>query len=124
MRIAATGALIAFAYLLGACVALANGPEVGRDAGMIFPVASDSVQLVSEQVLIQLQLDAYEGTAECKYTLRNLTGVAASFEMAFVTNPPLSPTPEEYRRQYEDAHFHVALVAGRPLRGNGTGQVV
>lgn len=48
----------------------ANGAEVGRDAGMIFPVASDSVQLVTEYVVVQIPSDVSDaGQATC-YLMR------------------------------------------------------
>ena len=49
------------------------------------------------------------GVATCKYVLRNLSGTRRVFEMAFVTNPPLQPSPDGYRRHYADAHFEVQL---------------
>ena len=95
--------------------ALANGAEVGRDAGVIFPVASDSVQLVSERVTVRLPNDWSEpGQATCNYVLRNLAATQRNFEMAFVTNPPFAPTAEGYRRQYDSAGFEVSLD-GSPI---------
>ncbi len=93
----------------------ANGPEVGRDAGMIFPVASDSVQLVTEYVVVRIPSDVSEaGQATCYYTLRNLASTRRDFEMAFVAKPQFAPSPEEYRRGYEGAAFEVVLD-GSPL---------
>jgi hypothetical protein len=95
--------------------AMANGPEVGRDAGMIFPVASDSVQLVSERVVIRVPDDwSKPGRATCHYVLRNLSSARREFEMAFLTNAPFAPTPDGYRVQYEGARFTVTLD-GSPL---------
>ncbi len=102
---------------------LANGAGVGRDAGMIFPVASDSVQLFAEFVNIRLPDDRGEpGHATCRYVLRNLAATRCEFEMAFVTNapfvivtePPRGTTAESYRRHYVDAGFEV-LLDGTPL---------
>ncbi len=115
MRRGSVAVVLSLASLLTAAhVAMGNGPEVGRDAGMILPVASDSIQLVSEQVRIKLPLHEYQGTANCTYVLRNLAATAASFEMAFATNPPFDPTPDGYRRQYREARFVVALD-GAPI---------
>ncbi len=94
---------------------MANGPEVGRDAGMIFPVTSDSVQLVSERVVVRLPSDwSGPGQATCNYVLRNLAATRVDFEMAFVTDPPFAPTAEGYRRQYDSAGFEVS-VDGPPV---------
>jgi hypothetical protein len=101
------GAIVLFGFLHQAT---ADGPEVGRDAGMIFPVANDSLQLVSVRVIIRLPDDWLKpGLANCSYILCNLSSSRQEFEMAFVTNPPLARTPDGYRRQYADALFNVTL---------------
>jgi hypothetical protein len=93
----------------------ANGLEVGRDAGMVFPVASDSVQLVSEDVSIRLPAAwSRPGEATCRYVLRNLARTQRDFEMAFVANPPFAPTADGYRAQYSHARFDVSLD-GSPI---------
>jgi hypothetical protein len=88
---------------------LANGPNVGRDAGMVFPVHNPVVQLVSERVVIQLPWnDGSDGSASCRYVLRNLSDAPQTFEMAFVTNPPFAAdNPTAYRSHYSDAEFTV-----------------
>jgi len=89
MRRAASGVL---AMLVGATIARANGPEIGFDAGTIFPIESRSVQLVSENVTIDLPAEAFSGMNEvdhnalCKYVLRNLSDSTLTFHMAFVSN--------------------------------------
>src|SRR5262245_62743201 len=81
----------AFAVILApAC--FANGPEIGFDAGTIFPMESRNVQLVSEEVEIRLPtywpaVDTSDPhNAFCKYVLRNLTDSTQVFSMAFVSN--------------------------------------
>jgi hypothetical protein len=116
-RLAIASATVAATALLASLphLALANGAEVGRDAGMVFPVASDSVQLVAEYVNVQLPTGWGEkGRVFCDYRLRNLASSRRDFEMAFVTNPPLSPEPAAYRGIYADAGFQV-LLDGSPL---------
>lgn len=76
---------------------------------MIFPVGTDSIQLVSEAVVIHLASGWRPGHTECTYVLRNLATTAQSFEMAFVTGPPFATTPEGYRQHYNDANFVVRL---------------
>jgi len=76
--------------------AYANGPEIGRDAGVIFPVEADSVQLVSEVVLASLPNAFVDeeiqglalGSVKCTYRLRNLSNSAETFDMAFLANRP------------------------------------
>lgn len=65
--------------------ASANGPNIGRDAGTVFPLTTDRIQLVSEFVTVRLSAEGGAGSAECLYVLRNLTDEKQSFEMAFLT---------------------------------------
>lgn len=100
------------AVSLLAAKAIANGPNVGRDAGMVFPVRNDVVQLVSERVVIKLAPYASPyarlGEAVCTYELRNLSDTPQTFEMAFFTNRPFAATDRsEYRRHYMTAGFSV-----------------
>jgi len=88
-------------------LARANGGEVGRDAGMIFPLESDSVQLVSENLYISLPPLHGKGKAQCSYVLRNLAGSPRAFDMAFVTNDPWPLSAKDYGALYRGANFHV-----------------
>lgn len=89
MRRAALGALF---LLLETSAARANGPEIGFDAGTIFPIESRNIQLVSETVTIDLPAEAYSNASKvkhnavCKYVLRNLSDSTLTFHMAFVSN--------------------------------------
>jgi hypothetical protein len=66
-------------------VALANGPEIGMDAGGVFPLESSDIALESEFVTVHL--GGYWTThVECQYTLRNLTDDHQTITMDFVTN--------------------------------------
>jgi hypothetical protein len=96
--------------------AFANGPNVGRDAGMVFPLRNDIVQLVFERVVIKLASYASPygrlGEAVCTYELRNLSDTPQTFEMAFFTNRPFAATDRsEYRRHYMTAGFAVTQGA-------------
>jgi hypothetical protein len=53
---------------------LANGPEVGQDAGAIFPIESPVVHLVAESVDVRYDwMEYHSGTADCIYYLGNDT---------------------------------------------------
>jgi len=67
-------------------IARANGPEVGINAGSIFPIASEDIQLVSETVCVQIPMDWDDVTVHCDYTLRNLTDQDKTFKVGFVTS--------------------------------------
>lgn len=97
--------------------ALANGPEVGFDAGAIYPVDSRAIRLVSETVDVRLTspFDTAQ-SAVCVYELKNLTDSTQRFFMAFVANAPISPeSPESWREMYRGAGFQV-WQDGRPRR--------
>lgn len=67
----------------------ANGPEVGRDAGGVFPIRSEGIRLVSEGVDLQLSGAVVDrGRAECSYGLRNETDTEKTIEMTFVYKEP------------------------------------
>lgn len=65
------------------CLCHANGPQVGFQAGMIFPVRSETIRLSSERVVIHLGEPAHDGRVSCSYTVQNLSGVPQNFQMAF-----------------------------------------
>ena len=69
-----TGMVVAVAVAsLGAFSAAgANGPEVGFEAGTIFPLSSRAVQLVSEEVEIRLHTVIYELTEELTKAMTGL----------------------------------------------------
>jgi len=86
-------ALVA-AFTLAATTALANGPEIGIDAGYVVPVASTAVSLAGEWVVIDLPLDAVPdgpepiGSMTCVYHLHNPLPRAVRVPMAFVVPQP------------------------------------
>jgi hypothetical protein len=94
---------------------MANSPNIGRDAGSIFPLRNDAVRLVSEEVAVWLPVDSADsapdlmrkGKASCVYLLRNLTDKEQKLDMAFLTTSPFSPTPEGFRYHYREANFRV-----------------
>jgi hypothetical protein len=110
MRRAALGAL---ALLLAASAAGANGPEIGFDAGAIFPIESRNIQLVSETVDIHLPypnvpLSGKEHNAICKYLLRNLSDSTQTFHMAFVSDdPPMPADTFEVNHEYLENDYQV-----------------
>ncbi len=63
-----------------------NGAEIGRDAGMIFPLESTVVHLAAETVDVRYDWMARRGDAECVYHLGNGSDSSRTFDMAFVTN--------------------------------------
>jgi hypothetical protein len=67
-----------------AAVSRGNGPQVGFQAGAIFPIGSRTVRLLSEHVTIRLGEPLDEGHAECNYELVNLTDSTQAFKMSFV----------------------------------------
>ena len=92
--------------------ALADGPEIGQDAGAFFPLENDSIQLVAEEVEIYLPSSLTNpvgpaglrhGLAKCTYHLRNLTATAQEFAMAFVIQ---GPAPSWMQT---DANFRVEM---------------
>ncbi len=88
--------------------ASANGPEIGREAGLVVPLASTQVQLVSEEVRIRLsEVMGQPGRCECTYRLRNLSEDPAEFEMAFLLNPYFEQ--EQLSWWYHDAGFGVKI---------------
>lgn len=91
----------------------ANGPEIGHDAGMIFPIESTVVHLVAESVDVRYDWRAHRGTAECVYYLWNESDSTRSFDMAFVTNRPFGE-PGVYRRFY-DALDMTVRIDGRDV---------
>lgn len=81
--------LMGLLLLAAAAPALGNGPEVGRDAGVVFPIHSEGVRLMHESVAIQLSGSEVDRTrAECSYTLFNETDVEKTIEMSFVYTEP------------------------------------
>lgn len=99
-------ATLALVLVTQAPGARANGPEIGRDAGTVFPLATDKIQLVSELVTLKLP-DGGAGRAECNYVLRNLTDELQSFEMAFLTGSSYRQDgPDD--RAYPDLDLHVS----------------
>lgn len=77
---------IGLLLLAGSTRAWANGPEIGRDAGMVFPLESAAVALDAETVDVRYDFSSRLGAAECVYHLRNLTNSPQVLEMAFLTN--------------------------------------
>lgn len=63
---------------------VANGPEIGLDAGHAVPIASSDVSLESESVTIDLPLGAASGSMHCQYRLRNPSHHTVRVPMAFV----------------------------------------
>jgi hypothetical protein len=97
--------------------ARANGPEIGFDAGAIYPVDSRAIQLVSETVDVRLTapFDTAQ-SAVCVYELKNLTDSTQRFAMAFVTNAPISPeSSESWQQMYRGAGLQV-WQDGQPRR--------
>lgn len=85
------GVVLSFFMLLMSTAgpASANGPTVGRDAGMIFPLNNEDIQLTSENVTIELPgSTSLYGRVDCDYSLKNLTDKFQSFEVAFVAPSP------------------------------------
>ncbi len=89
---------IAF-FLLFFCTAVdANGPTVGRDAGMIVPIHNQEVQLLSEEVKIILPgSDNIAGSINCLYILKNLSDHDQIFDMAFVVSSYYFASHNYYR---------------------------
>lgn len=86
----------------------ANGPEIGREAGLVVPLTSSRVQLLSEDVRIHLpEFMGHPGQCDCRYTLRNSTDSVAEFEMAFLLNPFFEQ--EQLPAWYRDAEFQVRI---------------
>ena len=87
----------------------ANGPEIGFDAGSIFPVESQNVQLVEETVTARISMEGLKVNVSCDYVLRNLSDQDLTFTMGFVTHTAFMPT--EYLQQpvvdYRNANFRV-----------------
>jgi len=117
MKWAAMGIM---AILLGARPCQANGPEVGFDAGTIFPLESQNIQLVSESVDIRLTRASrlpssrMKHNALCRYVLRNLSDSTCVFRMAFVGgSPPASVDSSEANRLNLENEFEV-LQDGQP----------
>lgn len=100
-------AVIALVLAMPAPGARANGPEIGRDAGTVFPLATDRIQLVSELVMVRLPAEGGAGRAECLYVLRNLTDERQSFEMAFLTGSSHRQDDPD-NRAYPDLDLHVS----------------
>jgi len=99
--------------LLWPSPSFANGPEIGFDAGTIFPMQSRNVQLVSERVDIDLPKEAYSTddkvshNALCRYVLRNLSDSTQTFHMAFVSFPAWSDVESNeqlYKMNSYDVH--------------------
>src|SRR5215831_3808512 len=111
MRRAALGMIM---VAIGAVPCWANGPEIGFDAGTIFPIESKNIQLVSETVDIYLpgavvsSLRTPEPNAICKYVLRNLSDSTQTFHMAFVGSaPPMPADTGEVNGLYARSDFEV-----------------
>jgi len=92
---------------------LANGAEIGRDAGMVFPLESTIVHLAAETVDVRYDWMGREGTAECVYHLGNGSDSTRSFDMAFVTNSFQGP-PGYTARFYAALDMKVD-IAGAPV---------
>lgn len=91
-------------------IASPNGPEVGFNAGGIFPLASTEVRLVEEFVTVPIE----GGAARCQYTLRNLGEAPVTITMGFVTNAPWPRPGNPYGAQYRASHFEV-FRDGKPI---------
>jgi len=93
----------------------ANGPEIGFEAGSIFPVASENIQLVSEKVTAFLPLDLYpvQPYVECEYLLKNLSDESQTFSMGFVTR--VAPNMSLLRPNYKGASIR-ASQDGKDLK--------
>jgi hypothetical protein len=76
--------LLAVVSLLAGGSAAANGPQVGFQAGAIFPIGSKTIRLLSERVSIHLGEPLDRGRAECYYELVNLVDSTQAFQMSFV----------------------------------------
>ncbi len=77
--------------------AVANGPEIGRDAGIIFPIRSEGIRLIREKVDIRLPgSEVDRGRAECLYELRNVTNTKRTIKMAFVYTRPQMYNSREF----------------------------
>jgi hypothetical protein len=110
-------------------IASGNDPEIGFDAGTVFPVTSRAIRLVSEVVNIRLDSPSAGRPGSTRnatrtYVVRNLADTAQTFAMAFVSNPPISPeSPGSWSELFGGAAFEVhqdgrALpVRFRPGRG-------
>jgi hypothetical protein len=96
---------LATAALLPSDPALANGPQVGFQAGAVFPVASRTIRLLSERVTVRLGDPLAQGRAECLYQLVNLSDSLRSFQMAFVPYGFMSD-----RETYDHLHFAVRCL--------------
>lgn len=70
--------------LLSATAAVANGPDIGFDAGEIVPLENHDVQLVREYVTVPVD----GGKVICRYTLRNLSARQVTVNIGFVSNVP------------------------------------
>lgn len=89
--------------------ASANGPEIGQDAGAIFPIESAVVHLVAESVDVRYDWSEYRsGTAECVYYLGNDSDSTQTFNMAFVSNRPFE-YEGAYTRAYRDMEMRVDI---------------
>jgi hypothetical protein len=82
----------------------ANGPEIGFDAGSVFPVESQDIQLVREWVFARLPLYQQQIDVRCEYILCNLSNEDQTFTMGFVT----STMKESQLRPYNQVDFRVS----------------
>ena len=103
----ACAALAVLCALLSAPgAALANGMEIGFDAGSAVPLQSQNIQLVSENVTIFFGGDL-PGKTVCEYTLRNLTSQAQTIQMGFLVGSKYSRDPRSYADVYRAAGVRV-----------------
>ncbi len=105
-RSGACAALVGFYVLLfGPVGALANGPEIGFDAGCAFPLESKEIELQREFVTVWVT-GGGPSKATCSYALRNLTQEPQTIQMGFLMGfPGLAEPPHGTR--YRDAGITV-----------------
>lgn len=111
--------------LLVATATQANGPNIGRDPGGIFPVANDDIQLVSEEVSVAPGHDDDPGWARCVYHLRNLTDREHVLDVAFyirsigwgiASDYPIFASRLEFRATQDGRPLPVAVEKIDPAR--------
>jgi hypothetical protein len=86
--------------------ALANGMEIGFDAGSAVPLQSQNIQLVSEGVTITIGGDV-PARAVCEYTLKNLTTQPQTIQMGFLLGSRYSYDARGYADHYRAAGVRV-----------------
>jgi hypothetical protein len=90
----------------------ANGAEFGFGVGSVFPLETESVQLQEESVDVWLPTGGglgWNGSVQCLYTLRNLTGEELKFTMGFVTDA----SAQQYPPAMLSSFYHQAAFSAR-----------